>query len=45
MIEYIEGKNNVCADMLEWLPHGPSDSNDDSEMNCHDITDKHLKSV
>ena len=27
-IKYIEGKMNVCADMLSHLTHGPSDSND-----------------
>ena len=39
-IEYIEGKKNVCADMLSCLPHRPSDSNDDNELSGHDITDK-----
>ena len=39
-IEYIEGKKNVCADMLLCLPHRPSDSNDDNECSGPDITDK-----
>ena len=39
-IEYIEGKKNVCVDMLSCLPHRPSDSNDDNECSGHDITDK-----
>ena len=39
-IEYIEGKKNVCTDMLSHLPHRPSDSNGDNELSCPDITDK-----
>ena len=38
--EYVEGKKNVCADMLSCLPHRPSGSNDDSEHSGPDITDK-----
>ena len=44
-IEYIEGKKNVCSDMLSHMPHRPRDSNDDNEHSGPDITDKHLKSV
>ena len=39
-IENIEGKKNVCADMLSHLPHRPSDGNDDNELSCPDITAK-----
>ena len=38
--ESIEGKKNVCADMLSCLPHRPSDSNDDNELSGPDITNK-----
>ena len=38
-IEYMEGKKNVCADILSHLPHRPSDSNDDNELSGPDITD------
>ena len=38
-IEYIEGKKNVCADMLSHLSHRPSDSKDDNEFHGPDITD------
>ena len=37
--EYIEGKKNVCADMLWGLPHRPLDRNDDNELIVPDITD------
>ena len=39
-IEYIEGKKNVCVDILSHLPHRPSDSNDDNELSGPDITHK-----
>ena len=39
-IEYINGKKNVCADMLSCLPHRPSHNNDDSELSGPCITDK-----
>ena len=39
-IEYIEGKKNVCADMLSCLPHQLSDKNDDNELSGPDITEK-----
>ena len=39
-MEYIEGKKNVCADMLSCLQHTSSDSNDDNELSSPDITDK-----
>ena len=39
-IEYIEGKKNVCADILSCLLHKPSDSNDDNELGGMDITDE-----
>ena len=38
-IECIEGKKNVCADMLSRLSHILSDSNDDNEPSGPDITD------
>ena len=38
-IEYIEGKKNVCADMLSHLPH-PTDSLDNSGDSDPDITDR-----
>ena len=37
-IGYIEGKKNVCADMLSHLPH-PTDSLDNSGDSVPDITD------
>ena len=39
-IEYIEGKKNVCADILSHLAHRPSDSNDDNDPSSPDIIDK-----
>ena len=39
-IEYTEGKKNVCAYILSCLPHRPSGSNDDNELNGTDITVK-----
>ena len=39
-IEYTEGKRNVCADMLLWLLHRQSHSNDDNELSGPDITDE-----
>ena len=42
-IEYIEGKKNVCADMLSCSPHRPSDGNGDNELSGPYITDKMFK--
>ena len=39
-IEYIEGKKNVCTDILSLLLYRPSDSNDDNELSGPDITDE-----
>ena len=39
-IEYIEGKKNVCADMLSHLPHRPLGVNDDNKCSGPDITNK-----
>ena len=39
-VEYIEGKKNVCADMLSRLPHKEQDSCSESEVSGADITDK-----
>ena len=38
-IEYIGGKKNVCAEILLYLPHRQSDSNDDNELSDPDIID------
>ena len=40
MNEYIEGKKNICGDMLSLLHYRLSDSNDDNELSGPDITDK-----
>ena len=40
VIESIEGKKNVCADMLSHLSHRPSDSNNDVLHSNPDITHK-----
>ena len=42
-IEYIEGRKNVCADMLSCLLHRPSYSNYDNEVSGPDITDNTFK--
>ena len=34
----MEGKENVFADM-SYLPHRPSDSNDDTELSSSELTD------
>ena len=39
-IEYIEGKKNVCVDMLSCFPHRPSDNNDYNELSGCDTADK-----
>ena len=44
-IEYIEGRKNVCTDMLSCLPHGPSDGDDANKLSGPGITDNILKSV
>ena len=35
----MEGKENVVADM-SYLPHRPSDSNNDNELSSSELTDK-----
>ena len=42
-IKYIEGKKNVCTDMLSHLPHRPLGRNDDNELSGIDITNKTLE--